>query len=85
VTPDEERAFREMWDAAHGGRRLPLCYPDRVPDPFGITLNCPKCGAKLTYSHSNGDTHLYRCPKHGVVVLPPRGIARHGCPSVSDG
>lgn len=46
-----------------------------MPDPQ-FPLNCPSCGAKLTYTHSQRDTHFYRCPRHGVVVLPPSGIVR---------
>ena len=45
-----------------------------MPDPFGITLKCPKCGAPLTYQHSQGEVHFYRCPKHGRLVLPPSGV-----------
>ena len=46
-----------------------------MPSPV-LPLNCLKCGTRLVYRHSQGDTHFYRCPKHGVVVLPPSGIIR---------
>jgi hypothetical protein len=46
-----------------------------VPNP-GFALNCPKCGTRLTYRWSDGDTHIYSCPKHGRVVLPLSGGVR---------
>ena len=52
-----------------------------MPDPFGIPLQCPKCGAPLTYQHSQGDMHFYRCPTHGRLVLPPTGIMRSTIPT----
>ena len=30
-----------------------------VPDPFGITLKCPKCGYPLTYVRSEGPANIY--------------------------
>jgi hypothetical protein len=53
-----------------------------MPDPFGITLMCPKCGYPLAYVRSEGPAeiyqamHFYRCLPHGVVILPPSGIVR---------
>lgn len=46
-----------------------------MPTP-GFPLNCPRCGTPLTYRWSDGDTHIYSCPKHGRVVLPPHGRVR---------
>ena len=53
-----------------------------MPDPFGITLKCPKCGAPLTYQHSQDDVHFYRCPTHGRLVLAGGEVSsarRDGC------
>ncbi len=41
-----------------------------VCDP-GFPLNCPKCGTRLVYIRTDGDTHFYRCPRHGSLILPP--------------
>ena len=41
-----------------------------MPNP-DFPVNCPKCGAKLTYVRSEGEMHFYRCPRHATVVLPP--------------
>ena len=46
-----------------------------MPDP-GFPVNCPKCGQRLTYVRSEGETHFYRCPRDGAVILPPNGIVR---------
>ena len=53
-----------------------------MPDPFGITLKCPKCGAPLTYQHSQGDTHFYRCPTHGRLVLRRAASCRSTIPTI---
>ena len=29
----------------------------------GIQINCPMCGALTAYIRSEGDTHVYRCPR----------------------
>jgi hypothetical protein len=39
-------------------------------------MNCPLCGAPLVYLRSHGDTHFYRCPRNGVLILPPDGRVR---------
>ena len=59
-----------------------------MPDP-GFPLKCPKCGYPLAYVRSEGTadiyqaTHSYRCPRHGVVILPPSGIVRIDNPNDS--
>jgi len=52
-----------------------------MPDPQ-VPLNCPLCGVPLVYLRSEGETHFYRCPHHGSVILPPDGRVRaeHGEP-----
>jgi hypothetical protein len=47
----------------------------------GITVNSPYCGAQLTYLRTEGEgtegeTFVYRCPRHGVLILPPDGRIR---------
>jgi hypothetical protein len=39
-------------------------------------MNCPLCGAPIVCVRSQGDTHYYRCDRHGVLVLPPDGRIR---------
>ena len=39
-------------------------------------LNCPYCGAPLAYVRTEGDTHVYRCQRHGLLILPPDGRVR---------
>jgi hypothetical protein len=47
------------------------------PDfPVGFTVNCPYCGACLTHLRTEGagtesETFVFRCPRHGVLILPP--------------
>jgi hypothetical protein len=38
-----------------------------------VPLNCPKCGARLVFVRTDGDTNFYDCFKDGVVILPPHG------------
>ena len=55
---------------------------DLLPDGRGpmpdlqVPLNCPVCGTALVYVQSDGDTHFYRCPHHGSIILPPDGRVR---------
>lgn len=42
----------------------------------GIAINCPYCGAALVYLRTEGETHYYRCSRHGVLILPPDGRIR---------
>jgi hypothetical protein len=42
----------------------------------GIPMNCPLCGAPPDYLRTHGDTHFFRCPRHGVLVLSPDGRVR---------
>jgi uncharacterized Zn finger protein (UPF0148 family) len=53
-----------------------------MPDP-GFPVNCPKCGTPLSYVRTDGDTHFYRCPRHGSLVLPPDGRVRPDDPNDS--
>ena len=41
-------------------------------DP-GVPINCPLCGASLVYIETEGRTHYYRCPQHGLLMLLPDG------------
>ena len=46
-----------------------------MPPPLSptIPLNCPYCGARLNYVRSEGDLAFYRCPRDGLLVMPPNG------------
>lgn len=46
-----------------------------MPDP-GLHPNCPYCGAGLAYVRTDGETHIYRCPRHGALILTPHGCVR---------
>jgi len=46
-----------------------------MADP-GVQLNCPLCGARLVYLRTEGETHIYHCLRHGVMLLPPDGRIR---------
>jgi hypothetical protein len=47
-----------------------------MADP-GFPINCPTCGAALVYLRSDdGPTRLYRCARHGILLLPPDGLVR---------
>jgi hypothetical protein len=46
-----------------------------MADP-GFAVNCPMCGAPLVYVRIDADAHLYRCPRHGAIMLPPDGKVR---------
>jgi uncharacterized C2H2 Zn-finger protein len=39
-----------------------------MADP-GILMNCPTCGAPLVYVRTDDRTHVYRCPRHGAILL----------------
>jgi hypothetical protein len=39
-------------------------------------INCPMCGAALAYVRAEGETHFYRCDRHGALMLPPDGRIR---------
>lgn len=43
------------------------------PLPTDVRINCPICGAPLAYVRSEGDVAYYRCPKDGLMVMPPNG------------
>ena len=45
--------------------------PPRIVDP--LPLNCPRCGAKLTYLRHHGTNGVYHCLEDGVVLNPPSG------------
>ena len=51
-----------------------------MPDPQ-VPIDCPVCGAPLiylsTYQRTDGETHFYRCPRHGVFLVPPNGRIQH--------
>ena len=42
----------------------------------GFSMNCPLCGARLTYVRTEGGTNVYRCDRHGELMLPPGGHVR---------
>jgi len=44
-----------------------------MPDPK-VDLNCPICGTPLTYLTDEGTTHVYRCLRHGRVILMRDGM-----------
>jgi hypothetical protein len=61
----------------------PCCAPNDImtDDPVGVPMNCPYCGAPLTYvrtegAGSVGETFVFRCARHGVLILPPDGRIR---------
>ena len=37
---------------------------------------CPKCGQRLAYVATKGDTSYYHCERDGTVILPPSGRLR---------
>jgi tRNA(Ile2) C34 agmatinyltransferase TiaS len=41
-----------------------------------LPLNCPTCGAAMSFVRSEGETLIYRCPRHGLLMLPPDGRIR---------
>jgi hypothetical protein len=41
-------------------------------DP-GVPINCPLCGVSLDYIETEGRTHYYWCPQHGLLMLLPDG------------
>jgi len=43
-----------------------------MADP-GILMNCPLCGVPLVYVRTDTDSHVYRSPRHGAIMLPPDG------------
>jgi uncharacterized C2H2 Zn-finger protein len=36
-----------------------------------MALNCPPCGAALAYVRADGETHIYRCRRHGAFLVRP--------------
>jgi hypothetical protein len=46
-----------------------------MADP-GVPMNCPLCGARLTYLRTDGETYVYHYLRHGVLILPPDGRLR---------
>jgi len=51
-----------------------------MADP-GIQLNCPWCGVRLVYVRTDGDTYVYHCLRHGMLLLSPAGWRREHPPS----
>ena len=43
-----------------------------MADP-GFPVNCPLCGTPLAFVCTEQATHVYRCPRHGQLLLPPDG------------
>jgi tRNA(Ile2) C34 agmatinyltransferase TiaS len=41
-------------------------------DP-AVPMNCPICGTSMLYVETEGQKHYYRCPRHGLLMLPPDG------------
>ena len=41
-----------------------------------LSANCPYCGTALVYVRTDGETHIYRCARHGSLILPPDGRVR---------
>ena len=49
-----------------------------------LRVNCPYCGAAmvyvrtdvLVYERRDVETHIYRCARHGSLILPPDGRVR---------
>jgi hypothetical protein len=42
-----------------------------------FAVNCPECGTATDYVRSEaGPMHIYRCRRHGLIMLPPSGIGR---------
>jgi hypothetical protein len=56
--------------SSHGSRMVGLM------GDAGVQMNCPLCGAPMTHVQAEGDTHVYRCVRHGRQVLSPDGIFR---------
>jgi hypothetical protein len=46
-----------------------------MADP-GFAVNCMMCGAPLIYVRTDAGTHVYRCLRHGAILLPPDGRVR---------
>jgi hypothetical protein len=44
--------------------------------PPGLPLNCPLCGARLSYLLTLAGTLVYQCGQDGLLELPPAGIIR---------
>jgi hypothetical protein len=44
-------------------------------DP-GVPLNCPMCGARLSYLLTIAATLVYQCARDGLLELPRDGIIR---------
>jgi hypothetical protein len=42
----------------------------------GLPLNCPLCGARLSYLLTLADTLVYQCARDGLLERPPAGIIR---------
>jgi hypothetical protein len=50
-----------------------LHFQQADPD---VPLHCPTCGEPLVFIRTDGKTHIYRCPHHGLLILPPDGRVR---------
>ena len=51
----------------------------------GRRLICPKCGSSMVHICMSNDTYIYRCDRHGTVILPPDGRVRPDDPEQSSG
>jgi hypothetical protein len=42
-----------------------------------MPVNCPVCDAETAYVRTeDGPTHVFSCPRHGRLILPPDGRLR---------
>jgi hypothetical protein len=69
VTKALAMQWAERERAGIGERRRVSANPD-------IEVNCPYCGARLVYLRTEGETHYYRCARHGVLIVSPDGRIR---------
>ena len=47
-----------------------------------LPLNCPHCGARLTYVASVAQAHFYRCPRQGThLMITPDGKLEEDVPA----
>ena len=42
----------------------------------GLPMNCPTCGARVSYLLTIAGTLVYQCARDGLLELPPAGIIR---------
>jgi predicted RNA-binding Zn-ribbon protein involved in translation (DUF1610 family) len=53
-------------DVSPNGFRFQLADP-------AVPVTCPTCGEQLIFIRTDRKTHIYRCPNHRLVMLPPEG------------